>query len=99
MVKLSKLVKKARQLGCETFSASVDAVVARKWLKKVFDTLTDMELENDLKLKVATRLIDKSATTWWDNLKLRSSTLVAWDMFVQEFNKHFYTQFHKDQKR
>ena len=92
MVKLSKLVKKARQLGCETFSASVDAVVARKWLKKVFDTLTDMELENDLKLKVATRLIDKSATT-------RSSTLVAWDMFVQEFNKHFYTQFHKDQKR
>ena len=64
MVKLSKLVKKARQLGCETFLGSVDAVVARNWLKKVSNILTDMELEDDLKLRVATRLIDKNATTW-----------------------------------
>ena len=86
-------------MGCETFSSLVDAVAAKNWLKRVFDTLIDMELENDLKLRVATRLIDMSIAIWWDNLKLRSSTLVAWDMFVQEFNKHFYTQFHKDQKR
>ena len=62
-IKLSKLIKKARTLGCETFSGTVDAVVARNWLKRVFDTLNDMELEDDLKLKVATRLIDKSAVT------------------------------------
>ena len=70
VVKLSKLVKKAKQLGCEIFSESIDVVIARNWLKKVFDILTNMELEDDLKLKVITRLIDKSAATWWDNLKL-----------------------------
>ena len=70
-IKLSKLIKKARTLGCETFSGTVDAVVARNWLKRVSDTLNDMELDDDLKLKVATRLIDKSAATWWDNLKLQ----------------------------
>ena len=61
-------------MGCETFSRSVDAVVAKNWLTRVFDTLNYMELDDELKLKVATRLIDKRATTWWDNLKLRVST-------------------------
>ena len=63
-VKLSKLIKEAIQLGCKTFSRSIDVVVARNWLKKVFDTLNDMKLDDDLKLRVATRLINKSATTW-----------------------------------
>ena len=62
-MKLSKLVKKAKQLGCETFSGTVDAVVANNWLKKVSNTLTDMELNDKLKLRVATRLIDKSTAT------------------------------------
>ena len=76
-MKLFKLVKKARLLGCQTFSGSTDALVAKNWLKKIFDTLTDMELDDSLKLKMATRLMDKSVTTWWDNLKLRTSTLIA----------------------
>ena len=70
VIKLSKLIKKAITLGCEIFSGSVDVVVARNQLKKVSDILNDMELDDELKLKVATRLIDKSAVTWWDNLKL-----------------------------
>ena len=98
-IKLSKLIKDARTLGCETFSETVDAVVARNWLKRVSDTLNDMELDDELKLKVATRLIDKSAATWWDNLKLRVSTPITWNLFVQEFNGQFYTRFHRDQKR
>ena len=69
-IKLSKLIKEARMLGCEIFSRSVDDVVEKNWLKRVFDTLNDMKLDDELKLKVATRLIDKSAATWWDNLKL-----------------------------
>ena len=79
---MSKLVKEAKQLGCETFLGSVDAVVVRNWLKRVFDALIDMEFEDDLKLRVATRLIDKSVATWWDNLKLRTFTPATWDMFV-----------------
>ena len=98
-IKLSKLVKKARLLGCETFSRSVDAIVAKNWMKNITDTMIDMELEDSLKLKVATRLIDKSEATWWDNLKLRTSVSITWEMFVREFNGQYYTRFHRDQKR
>ena len=58
-----------------------------------------MELDDDLKLRVATRLIGRSTVTWWENLKLCAITPVTWDMFVQEFNDQFYTRFHQDQKR
>ena len=85
-VKLSKLVKEARLLGCQTFLGTIDAIVAKNWLKKIFDTLTDLELDDSLKLKVATRLMDKSALTWWENLKLRTSTFITWELFFQEFN-------------
>ena len=50
-------------MGCEIFSRSIDVVVAKNWLKKVSDTLTNMELNDELKLKVAIRLIDKNAAT------------------------------------
>ena len=36
-VKLSKLIKEVRLLGCETFSVTIDAVVAKNWLKRVTD--------------------------------------------------------------
>ena len=42
VVKFSKLVKEARQLGCETFFDIVDAVAAKNWLKRVSNTLTDI---------------------------------------------------------
>ena len=61
-VKLSKLVKEARLLECQTFSGSVDAIVVKNWIKKISDTMVDMELEDTLKLRVATRLLDQSAT-------------------------------------
>ena len=77
-VKLSKLVKEAQQFGCETFSGIIEDMVAKNWLKKVFDTLIDMELGDKLKLRVSfTMLIDKSTATWWDNLKLQTDTLVT----------------------
>ena len=98
-VKLSKLIKEAKLLGCETFSGSVDAIIAKNWLKRITDTLTDMELDDILKLKVATRLMDKSVATWWDNFKFRTSIPITWELFVQEFNDQFYTRFHRDQKR
>ena len=68
-------------------------------MKRVFDTLTDIDFKDDLKLKVASRLIYKSAATWWDKVKLRSAAPVTWDLFVQEFNKQYYTYFYRNQKR
>ena len=98
VVKLSKLIKKARQLGCQTFFGTIDAVAAKNWLKRISDILTDMKLDDELKLRVATRLINKSTATWYDNLKLRSTALVTLDLFIQEFNKQYYTHFHRDHK-
>ena len=74
-------------------------MAAKNWLKRVLDTLTDMELDDEFKLRVATNLIDKSVASWWDNLKLKSTVLRTWDLFVQKFNKQYYTHFHIDQSR
>ena len=93
------MVKEIRQLGCESFSGIVDVVAAKNRLKRVLGTLTNMELDDEFKLRVAIGLIDKSAAIWWDNLKLRSIAPVTWDLFVQEFNEQYYTHFHRDQKR
>ena len=43
---------------------SVAVVMAKNWLKMVSNILTDMELDDVLKLRVATKLIDKSVATW-----------------------------------
>ena len=95
-MKLSKLVKDARQLGCETFSGTINVVTAKNWLKRISDTLIDMELDDELKLSMATRLMDKNAATWRDNLKLRSIAPLTWNYFIEEFNEQYYTHFHKD---
>ena len=75
VVKLSKLVKEAKQLGRETFSSTVDAMATKNWLKRVFDTLTDMDLDDELKLRVVTRLLIKAlphgGITLSSNLLLR----------------------------
>ena len=62
-VKLSKLVKEARLLGCHMFFGLVDAIVAKNWMKQITDTMVEIELEDNFKLKVATTLMDKSAAT------------------------------------
>ena len=61
--------------------------------------MIDMELEDTLKLRVATRLLDQSAATWWENLKLRTPAPITWELFVREFNDQYYTDFHRDQKQ
>ena len=91
-------MKEARQLGCETFSSTVDAITIKNWLNRVSDILTDIELDDDLKLRVVTKLMDKSVIVWWDNLKFYFKTSVTWNYFVQEFNEQYYTHFHHDQK-
>ena len=58
-----------------------------------------MKLDDELKLRVATRFMDKSAATWWDNLKLHSTTHVTWNYFVLKFNEQYYTHFHWNKKR
>ena len=51
----------------------MDAVLEKNWLISVSNTLANMELNDDLKLKVVTRLIDKSAATF-SALKVKKLT-------------------------
>ena len=74
----------------------MDAVAAKNWLKKISYALIDMELDDELKLRVVTRLLDKSVVVWWDNLKFRFTKLVTWNYFVREFNEQYCTNFHCD---
>ena len=77
------------------FSGSIDAIVAKNWMKKIINTMVvDMQLEDNLKLSVATRLMDKSAATWWENLQLRTTIPITWELFVHEFNDQYYTRSH-----
>ena len=85
-MKLSKLINEAKLLGYEAFSGTVDVIVSKNWMTKITDTIVDMELKNSLKLKVATRLMDKSAITWWENLKLCTTIPITLELFVREFN-------------
>ena len=50
-IKLFKLVKEDRLLGYEIFFGSVDDIVVRNGVKRVFDTLSNMELDDELNLK------------------------------------------------
>ena len=69
----------------------MDVVAAKNWLKRILNTLTDMELDDKLKLRVVTRLMDKRVVVWWDNLKLCSTILMTLNYFVHEFNEQYYT--------
>ncbi|XP_039119002.1 proline-rich protein 36-like [Dioscorea cayenensis subsp. rotundata] len=96
---LSKLLKEARQLGCSSFDGTSDAMVAKEWLKRVIATFDDMVLEEDLRLKVATRLLEGRARVWWESLKGRSRVVLSWSDFQREFDEEYYTRFHRDQKK
>ena len=50
---ISSTYSKTLQVS-ETFSGIVDDIAVKNWLKKVSDTLIDMELDDELKLRVAT---------------------------------------------
>ncbi|XP_039115261.1 uncharacterized protein LOC120250502 [Dioscorea cayenensis subsp. rotundata] len=80
---LSKVLKEARQLGCNGFDGSGDAMAAKEWLKRLVATFEDMGIEDELKLKVGGR----------------SDIPLTWSDFLHEFDKQYYTRFYLDQKR
>ncbi|EOY19000.1 Gag protease polyprotein [Theobroma cacao] len=85
-VSISKKLKEARQLGCVSFTCELDATVAKDWINQVSETLSDMGLDDDMKLMVATRLLEKRARTWWNSVKSRSATPQIWSDFLREFD-------------
>ncbi|EOY18964.1 Gag protease polyprotein, putative [Theobroma cacao] len=70
--------QEARQLGCVSFTGELDPTVAKDWINQVSKTLSDMRLEDDMKLMVAMRLLEKRARTWWNSVKSRTTTPLTW---------------------
>ncbi|XP_017970212.1 PREDICTED: uncharacterized protein LOC18604294 [Theobroma cacao] len=98
-VSISKKLKEARQLGCTSFVGDLDATAAKDWITQVTETFVDMKLDDDMKLMVATRLLEKRARTWWSSVKSRSITSLTWIDFLQEFDGQYYTYFHQKEKK
>ncbi|WRX18086.1 zinc finger protein [Theobroma cacao] len=76
-----------------------DNSIARDWIIQVSETLVDMGLDDEMKLKVATRLFEKIACTWWTSVKSRSPIPLTWTDFLREFDGQYYTYFHQKEKK
>ncbi|EOX99993.1 Gag protease polyprotein [Theobroma cacao] len=58
-----------------------------------------MGLDDDMKLMVATRLLEKRARTWWNSVKSHSATPQTWSDFLREFDGQYFTYFHQKEKK
>ncbi|CAH9116235.1 unnamed protein product [Cuscuta epithymum] len=98
-VRISKYLKEARALGCKSFDGTGDITVAADWIKKVKDAAKDMQISPDVKLTVASRLLEGIASTWWESVEGKYHGEVSWLNFEQEFYDQYYTDYEKNVKR
>lgn len=75
---LSKLLKEARQLGYGSINSTSDAMISKEWIKRMIVTIDDMSLGTEMRLRVATRLLEGRSRIWWESLKSRSFGQVTW---------------------
>ncbi|CAH9085926.1 unnamed protein product, partial [Cuscuta europaea] len=69
IIRISKYLKEARDLGCKPFDGMGDISVAAEWIKRFNEAALDMQLPPNMKMRVATRLLEGMASTWWDGVK------------------------------
>ena len=98
-VRLTKLVKEVRQLGCESFFGTGEIVVVQNWIDKVEETLADLRVADTDRVAVATRLLERNAAMWWRSVRGRYTSSLSWAEFRQEFDDQYYTQHLQDAKR
>ncbi|CAH9139221.1 unnamed protein product [Cuscuta epithymum] len=58
-----------------------------------------MQLTPNLKMRVATRMLEGLASTWWEGVKGKYNGDVTWDNFELEFYRQYYSSFEVNQKR
>ncbi|OMP06578.1 reverse transcriptase [Corchorus capsularis] len=95
---LAKKLKDAKTMGCKDFSGENDDVEPIDWVEYINKTLTDLECTDSEKLKIATRLLIKSAKVWWDNVEVRYLEGVTWADFLKEFVQEYYPKEERDDK-
>ncbi|CAH9103049.1 unnamed protein product [Cuscuta epithymum] len=58
-----------------------------------------MQISPDVKLTVASRLLEGIASTWWESVEGKYHGEVSWLNFEQEFYDQYYTDYEKNVKR
>ncbi|CAH9086109.1 unnamed protein product [Cuscuta epithymum] len=99
IIRISKYLKEARDLGCKPFDGTGDISVAAEWIKRFNEAALDMQLPPHMKMRVATRLLEGMASTWWDGVKGKYGEAVTWENFRQEFFSQYYSDFEVNLKR
>ncbi|OMO68118.1 Retrotransposon gag protein [Corchorus olitorius] len=61
--------------------------------------MTDMGIDDEIKLKVVTRFLEGRAETWWESVKARNTTPLTWGDFLREFDDQYYTHFYQKEKQ
>ncbi|CAH9082454.1 unnamed protein product [Cuscuta europaea] len=98
-VRISKYLKEARALGCRSFDGTDDISVAADWIKKVKDASRDMQITPDVKLTVASRLLEGIASTWWESVERKYRGTITWANFEQKFYAQYYSDYEVNVKR
>ncbi|CAH9124613.1 unnamed protein product, partial [Cuscuta epithymum] len=99
VVRISKYLKEARALGCRSFDGTGDITVAADWIKKVKDASRDMQITPDVKLTVASRLLEGIASTWWESVEGKYHGEITWADFELEFYAQYYSEYEVNVKR
>ncbi|CAH9052909.1 unnamed protein product [Cuscuta europaea] len=99
MVRISKYLKEARALGCKSFDGKGDISEAADWIKKLNDASRDMQIGLDVKLRVATRLLEGVAVVWWEGVEGKFHGEATWEKFEVEFYNQYYSTFEVNLKR
>ncbi|CAH9093085.1 unnamed protein product [Cuscuta europaea] len=98
-VRISKYLKEARALGCKSFDGTGDITIAADWIKKLKDASRDMQITPDVKLIVASRLLEGIASTRWERLEGKYRGTISWENFKQEFYAQYYSDYEVNVKR
>jgi hypothetical protein len=96
VVALVRTVKSMREMGCEFFFGEADAEVAVRWLRKVEDTLEEIQVAQELRVRCATQLLSDRAHSWWDIVRSRRPIgSWTWAEFRARFESQYYSSQHQ----
>ncbi|CAH9094849.1 unnamed protein product [Cuscuta epithymum] len=98
IIRISKYIKEARDLGCKPFDGTGDISISAQWIKRLNEAALDMQLTPEYKLRVAVRLLEGMASKWWDGTKSKYGETVTWENFREEFFAQYYSNFEVNKK-
>nr|XP_034898788.1 uncharacterized protein LOC118037019 [Populus alba] len=86
-------------MGCMTYRGKEDAKVTGHWLRKVERVINQMQVPEELRVDCVTQLLIESVHSWWETIReRRSSEVLRWRDFREEFEERYYSWEHRREK-